>query len=78
VKDMNPDIYHRYTSRSNRRVIGNLRWLAAHVDTGKVTIRLPHIPDYNTEQDMERSQQQLEAMGFKNFDRFQYITPNVE
>lgn len=77
VKDMNPDIYHRYTGKSNRRVIGNLRWLAAHVDTGKVTIRLPHIPDYNTEQDVERSQQQLEAMGFKNFDRFQYITPNV-
>lgn len=77
VKDMNPGIYHRYTSRSNCRVIGNLRWLAAHVDTAKVTIRLPHIPNYNTEQDVERSQQQLEVMGFKDFDRFQYITPNV-
>ena len=34
--------------------------------------------DMHTEQDMERSQQQLEAMGFKDFDRFQYITPNAE
>ena len=77
VKDMNPDIYHRYTSKSNRRVIGNLRWLAAHVDTNKVTIRLPHIPDFNTEQDMACSQQQLQTMGFKDFDRFQYIKRGV-
>ena len=70
---MNPDIYRRYTGRSNRRVVSNLRWLASNVDADKVTIRLPHIPDYNTAQDIERSQQQLEAMGFKDFDRFDYI-----
>ena len=77
VKDMNPDIYRRYTNRSNRRVISNLRWLATNVDTDKVTIRLPHIPDYNTVQDIERSQRQLEAMGFSDFDRFDYIAPRV-
>lgn len=75
VKDMNSDIYRRYTGRSNRRVVSNLRWLASNVDADKVTIRLPHIPDYNTAQDIERSQQQLEAMGFKDFDRFDYILP---
>ena len=75
VKDMNPDIYRRYTGRSNRRVVSNLRWLTSNVDADKVTIRLPHIPDYNTAQDIERSQQQLEAMGFKDFDRFDYILP---
>ena len=77
VKDMNPDIYRRYTCRSNRRVVSNLRWLASNVDVGKVTIRLPHIPDYNTAQDVERSQRQLEAMGFRVFDRFEYIMPNA-
>ena len=77
VKDMNPDIYRRYTCRSNRRVVSNLRWLASNVDVGKVTIRLPHIPDYNTAQDVERSQRQLEAMGFRVFDRFWYIMPNA-
>ena len=75
IKDMNPDVYHHYTNRSNRRVIGNLRWLAAHVELDKVTIRLPHIPDYNTVQNVECSQQMLEAMGFKDFDRFDYIKP---
>ena len=86
VKDMNPDIYRRYTSidRStsgrlqgkNRRVLENLRWLAGHVDLEKVTIRLPHIPGYNTQEDRDKSQKQLEAMGFKDFDCFDYIIPH--
>ena len=76
VKDMNPDIYRRYTSIDNGRVQENLRWLAAHVDLGKVTIRLPHIPDYNTQADIAKSRELLEAMGFNDFDCFEYITPN--
>lgn len=76
VKDMNPDIYHRYTSVGNSRVLDNLRWLADHADPGKVTIRLPHIPDYNTDADITKSREHLEAMGFTDFDCFEYITPN--
>lgn len=76
VKDMNPDIYLCYTSLDNCRVLENLRWLANHIDLRKVTVRLPHIPEYNTEADVARSRQQLEAMGFCNFDCFEYITPH--
>jgi len=76
VKDMNPDIYRRYTSLDNNRVQENLQWLADHIDLDKVTIRLPHIPGYNTADDISQSQQQLEAMGFKDFDSFEYIIPN--
>ena len=76
VKDMNPDIYRRYTSIDNHRVLENLQWLANHVDLEKVTIRLPHIPGYNTQEDRNKSQKQLEAMGFKDFDCFEYVTPN--
>ena len=74
VKDMNPDIYRRYTSIDNSRVLENLRWLADHVDLGKVTIRLPHIPDFNTQADIAKSRQQLEAMGYRDFDCFDYMT----
>lgn len=73
VKDMNPDIYRRYTSRDNSRVIENLHWLADHTALEKVTIRLPHIPDYNAQADTAKSRQQLEAMGFRHFDCFEYI-----
>ena len=73
VKDMNPNIYRRYTSRDNSRVIENLHWLADHTALEKVTIRLPHIPDYNAQADTAKSRQQLEAMGFRHFDSFEYI-----
>ena len=51
VKDMYPDIYCCYTSLDNDRVLENLQWLANHVDLKKVTIRLPYIPVYNTQED---------------------------
>ena len=73
IKDMNPDIYRQYASADNRQVIDNLHWLAAHVDTGKVTIRLPHIPDYNMKFDIAESRKRLAAMGFVDFDCFDYI-----
>ena len=75
VKDMNSQIYRNYTSVDNRQVIDNLQWLAAHEDTQKIIIRLPHIPDYNTEADIAKSRKQLEAMGFTNFDCFDYQLP---
>ena len=71
---LDPDIYRRYTSGDNSRVAENLQWLADHTALEKVTIRLPHIPHYNTQADVARSRQQLEAMGFKDFDCFDYIT----
>lgn len=73
IKDMNPDIYRRYTAADNRHVSDNLRWLTTHGDTGKVTIRLPHIPDYNTKADIAESRKRLKAMGFVEFDYFDYI-----
>ena len=73
IKDMNPDIYKAYGRKENMRVISNLQWLAANGYADKVIIRLPLIPEYNTDDDRQRSQQQLEDMGFTNFDKFNYI-----
>ena len=73
IKDMNPDIYKAYGRKENMRVISNLQWLAANGYADKVIIRLPLIPEYNTDEDRQRSQQQLEEMGFTNFDKFNYI-----
>lgn len=73
VKDMNADIYHRYTSIDNGRVRENLQWLVTHVDTEKVLIRLPLIPEYNTPADVAASRKELQAMGFTHFDEFEYV-----
>ena len=73
IKDMNPDIYKAYGCKENKQVISNLQWLATNGYADKVIIRLPLIPEYNTDEDRQQSQQQLEEMGFTNFDKFNYI-----
>ena len=73
IKDMNPNIYKAYGCKENKQVISNLQWLVANGYADKVIIRLPLIPEYNTDEDRQRSQQQLEEMGFTNFDKFNYI-----
>lgn len=73
IKDMNPDIYKAYGCKENKQVVSNLQWLAANGYADKVIVRLPLIPEYNTDEDRQRSQQQLEKMGFTNFDKFNYI-----
>lgn len=73
IKDMNPDIYKAYGCKENKQVVSNLQWLAANGYADKVIIRLPLMPEYNTDEDRQQSQQQLEEMGFTNFDKFNYI-----
>ena len=73
IKDMNPDIYKAYGCKENKQVVSNLQWVAANGYADKVIIRLPLIPEYNTDEDRQQSQQQLEKMGFTNFDKFNYI-----
>lgn len=75
VKDMNADVYQRYTGGDNHQVVENLRWLVRQQRQHQVTIRLPLIKGYNTDSHRESSQQQLEEMGFHDFDRFDYIIP---
>ena len=75
IKDMNPEIYKAYSGISNERVIDNLKWIASeHPDLlASISIRLPHIPDYNTDGDRNKSQALLETLGYTNFDRFEYM-----
>lgn len=75
IKDINPEIYKAYSGISNERVIDNLKWIAsAHPDLlASISIRLPHIPDYNTDDDRNKSQALLETLGYTNFDRFEYL-----
>lgn len=73
VKDMNPAIYRSYTDCSNERVADNLRLLAERGLQSKCVLRLPLIPDYNTDADRDASEQMLRQMGYESFDRFDYI-----
>lgn len=72
IKDMNPDIYRRYTRESNDLVLDNLRLLAAAGRQYDCIVRIPLIPGYNTDTDREKSRKALEALGFDRFDLFTY------
>ncbi len=74
IKDTNPEIYREYTSRDNTQVLANLQWLLQHNGMAeKILVRLPHIPNHNTQEDVNRSRKLLQEMGIIHFDEFNYI-----
>ena len=73
IKDMNPEIYQTYTGKDNAIVLTNLEWLLKHGDPNRIIVRVPHIPEFNTDEDVEKSKEHLTAMGVKNIDEFNYI-----
>lgn len=76
IKDMNPRIYREYTGMGNEMVMSNLERLVAEGLADRCIIRIPLIPDFNTDDDRENSVRQLQEMGFTRFDRFDYIIKN--
>lgn len=73
VKDTDPDIYRRYTGRDNEQMLKNLSYLLDAVGSANVLVRLPLIPNFNTEADRRASRTMLELMGVRRFDEFEYI-----
>lgn len=72
VKDMNPDVYRNYTGQTNNLVLDNLRMIAEAGRQDDCIVRLPLIPDYNTDANRTVSRSELEALGFDRFDLFTY------
>lgn len=72
IKDTDDTIYQAYTGRSNRQVLSNLEWLLQNAGAERVMVRVPLIPDFNTEEDRQRSVEQLQSMGVKQLDLFTY------
>ena len=73
IKDMNPEIYQAYTGKDNSVVLANLEWLLKQGDPNRIMVRVPHIPEFNTDEDVAKSKEHLTAMGVKNIDEFYYI-----
>ena len=73
IKDMNPEIYQGYTGKDNSVVLANLEWLLKQGDTNRIMVRVPHIPEFNTDEDVAKSIERLKAMGVINIDEFNYI-----
>lgn len=73
VKDINPEIYNKYTGMDNVQVLSNLEYIASRKLQDKCKIRVPLIPGYNTESDRDKSVKYLNNLGFSNINKFNYV-----
>lgn len=72
VKTLNGDIYTEYTGRVSG-VHQQLKGLKKFVDLNKVVIKIPHIPDYTTDDDVKNSISEVRKLGFKRVQEIRYI-----
>lgn len=75
VKDVDPAIYRAYTGGDNARALFNLRLALETLGAERVLARVPRIPGYNTERDVQKSVAALRKMGVTRFDVFSYRLP---
>lgn len=73
-KDTNSDIYRHYTGKDNAPMLDNLQKLLQITGPERIVVRLPLIPDFNTDEDRQASKALLAEMGVKHFDFFTYRT----
>lgn len=71
-KDMDDGRYRRYTGGDGAVMRENLRKLADTVGPERLVVRVPLIPEYNTEADQARSAELLREMGITRLDLFSY------
>lgn len=73
IKTVDCAIYEKYTEKSNKLVLRNLEKLNKYKNLD-IIIRLPMIPGYNDEKDIEKSKEYLRQIGYneKQFDVFEY------
>lgn len=74
IKDWNEGIYFRYTGNNNKIVKENLQYLISSGLEEKIIVRVPNIPNYNTEADITNTVNALKDIGIKHIDRFDYIS----
>lgn len=73
IKDMDERIYEAYTGQPQTPLRENLELLASSVPAERVHIRIPRIPDYNAEQNIQASLEWLREQGFTRLEVFDYI-----
>lgn len=70
IKDSNTEIYKNYIGVDNLKVYDNVLRLSHKTDKEKLLIRIPKIPNYNTEKNIQESVNLYSNLG--NIDVFKY------
>ena len=73
VKSLDPEIFEKYTEVPSIHLSRSLEVLRNIVDSEKVTIKIPLIPKFNSENDVKQSFIRMKDNGFRNIKRVKYI-----
>lgn len=73
IKTTDPEIFRAYTGADPGLVLSNLKLLLDLAGPDRITVRLPRIPGYVTEQSRSASAEVLQAMGIRDLDYLNYI-----
>lgn len=76
IKDLDPDIYYRYTHGQVDFMWHNLMYLVQHAPYGQdsIRVRVPRIPGYNTKRNVQQSVRRLQPY-VKHIEVFSYRLP---
>lgn len=73
IKDLDPVIYESYTGMPMDRMLSNLEILIQQNTPEHIHVRVPKIPDFNTEEHVQTSVEKLKEMGITDIEVFPYI-----
>ena len=76
IKDIDNRIYKNYTGKDNHLPISNLKWLIKQGKAENICVRVPLIPNYNSDKDTEKTVSALKDMGLTEIETFSYIIKN--
>lgn len=73
IKDLDPAVYEAYTGMPLDRVLSNLAILAEQKTPEHIHVRVPKIPEYNSEEHIDASVTKLKKMGLTDIEVFPYV-----
>lgn len=66
IKDMDYEIYTKYTGKGNELVISNLKYISSKRWSTPLKIRVPAIPNFNGYHDLRHSTDVLNSLGYNS------------
>ncbi len=73
IKDMNREIYKKYTGKDNENVINNMIRLRKLIDKSKFRIRVPKIPGFNDNDNINNSVERVRNLLHVEAESFDYM-----
>lgn len=77
IKESNPEIYKAYTGGNCELAWRNLELLLSLVGAERIHVRVPRIPGYNDDGNIECTVEKLTELGLTKIECFEYLTDDV-